>query len=192
MVYLLSCTFNLYSLSSIFYLTIHLIHLVSDIFILYFLFIFGRCGRRFMTIISSLGMALATTILGTHFLLLDRHVDPEQLQYLPVISIILFNSSYVSGMVSIPFTVLSEILPLNVKFLATFIIGIYSSGISFLTAKSYQPMVDLVGDSYVLFGHAAFTILAVPFAIFVMPETKGKSLNDIQMELMKCTFPTHL
>lgn len=144
-----------------------------------------RCTRRYMMIVSSLGTSLAMMSLGTHCLLLDRHVDPEDLQYLPIISIFLFYASFVIGVLSIPITVFGNILPSNVKLLTVFVVGLQGSTIAFLTSKSYQPLVDLVGDSYVFYAHAAFTIMVVPFALIFLPETNSKSICDIQRDLMK-------
>lgn len=137
-------------------------------------------GRRFLFFSSGVIVALAMTTLGTHFYLLDAGFDWKNLQWLPIVAIILFMIGFSVGFMIIPATVFSEIFPAGIKSTASCITSFTSAFFGFIAAKSYQPMVDAFGETYVFWIHAAFSILAVPVAIFMMPETKGKTFQEIQ------------
>ena len=142
-------------------------------------------GRRFLLIVSSIGTATAMGGLGLHFYLLDSGVDPDNIQWLPLLFILIFNVTFTIGFMIVPSTVLSEIFPSNVKSTAACIASLTSAFFGFVAAKAYQPMVDAIGETYVFWIHGVFSILATPCALFLLPETKGKSFQEIQNDLYK-------
>lgn len=135
-------------------------------------------------IFSSLGVSVAMAGLGIHFHLLEHGVD-ENLQWLPLASIFLFDMSFFAGLMCVPSAVLSELFPTSVKCIAACIASLVGAIFAFVATKSYQPMIFLIGQSNVYFLHAALIILVVPYALVCMPETKGKTLQEIQDDLVK-------
>lgn len=123
--------------------------------------------------------------LGIHFYLLEDGEDVSDIQWVPLISMFLFIIAFFAGLVSVPSVVLGEIFPPSVKALAALGASLIGALIAFGSTKSYQPMIDWIGQSNVYFFHAIVTFLAIPYAIFFMPETKGKSLQEIQDQLVK-------
>lgn len=144
------------------------------------LVLIDRYGRKFLMVISSLGVCLSMLMLSYHFLLIRLGENVSDLQCLPIISMFLFIIAYFSGLMIVPNTILSEIFPINIKCIAACVGGITASVMSFLSAKTYQPMVDSIGESGVFLIHALCTFIAIPYTIFFMKETKGKTLSEIQ------------
>lgn len=141
--------------------------------------------RRLLLIISSLGVSIAMACLGIHFHLLEHGIDVTDLQWLPLASIFLFDIAFFAGLMCVPSAVLSELFPTNVKCIAACIASLVGAIFAFIATKSYQPLIFLIGQSNVYFVHAALTILVVPYALLCMPETKGKTLQEIQDDLVK-------
>ncbi|XP_001604518.1 facilitated trehalose transporter Tret1 [Nasonia vitripennis] len=144
-----------------------------------------RCGRRMLLIISSLGVTLSMAGLGTHFHLIESGYDVTDLQWLPVASLFLFDISFFVGLMCVPSAVLSELFPTNVKCIAACFASLAGAIFAFIATKSYQPLIELIGQSNVFFMHAVLTVLIVPYALICMPETKGKTLQQIQDDLVK-------
>lgn len=143
-----------------------------------------KLGRRILLLITSSAITISMIGLGLHYyLLFNNLVDPVSIQWLPVASIALYVLTYTVGFVSVPSTILGEIFPANIKSTAAFIASAIQSLLGFAAAKAYQPMVDAIGEVYVFWIHAGITSLAIPIALFVLPETKGKSLQQIQKDL---------
>lgn len=147
--------------------------------------LFDSCGRRLILIVSGLGVCLAHVCLGTHFILLDAKVEWAGSQWLLLVSVFIFITSFSFGLCSIPSIVASEVYAANIKPVAACIGNLTAAAAAFFAAKTYQPLVDLFGDGYVIYGHAVLVFTAVPIALFCMPETKGKTLQQIQDDLIK-------
>ena len=147
--------------------------------------LYDRCGRRSLLMVSSIGVSTSLVALGTHFVLLENGVEWVGSQYLPVASLFLFITAFVIGFNSIPSIVSSEVYAANIKSVAACIANIVAAAAAFFSSKAYQPLVDMFGEAYVFYGHAIITFMAVPYAIFIMPETKGKTLQQIQEDLIK-------
>ncbi|XP_012264420.2 facilitated trehalose transporter Tret1-like isoform X1 [Athalia rosae] len=144
-----------------------------------------RCGRKLLLIISSAGTSTAMIMLGVHFTLIQRDPDIAPRDWLPISSVIIFQIFFCLGLLIVPSTILSELFPSHLKSTAALIGGISSGGFAFISTKSYQPMVDAMGENYVFWTYAGIAILAIPFTIFCLPETQGKTLQEIQEILRK-------
>ena len=145
------------------------------------------CGRRIMLTLSSFGVTVAFLALGIDYQLLDLGFDSAEpfLQWLPVASIIMFQMSLAIGIMPVPSTLISEMFPPNIKSIATCLINMTSAGFAFLTSKTYQPMVDLLGEKYVFWFYSVLMLFLTIYSIVILPETKGKSLQEIQQMLKK-------
>lgn len=87
------------------------------------------------------------------------------------------------GFQSLIIVVPAEIFPLNVKTVAMTYICIFGGGLNFFITKGYQTVKDYSGLYGVFWVFAAGSIFGCIFSIFYVPETKGKSLREIQIEL---------
>ncbi|XP_058807157.1 facilitated trehalose transporter Tret1-like [Phymastichus coffea] len=144
-----------------------------------------KLGRKILLIISSIGTASALVALGTHFYLLKSEFDVENLQWLPVGSILFYLITYSVGYGSVPGALLSEMFPENIKSVAACAATLSVSFFGFIVAKAYQPIIDSVGEAYAFWIHAVLALLGVPCALFMIIETKGKTFQEIQDKLMK-------
>ncbi|XP_059045371.1 facilitated trehalose transporter Tret1-like isoform X2 [Achroia grisella] len=146
-----------------------------------------RVGRRPLLVYSFLGTGLSLALTTGYFfcqeilLIKEQYLSPYGV--IPFIGIVL--STIISGLGynSIIFTIGAEIFPMNVKSIAMTSLSVFSGILGFSVAKGYQEVKNVSG----LFGvFLIFTIVALGSAIFcyyVVPETKGKSLKEIQMIL---------
>lgn len=158
---------------------------LGALFSLIAVFTIDRCGRKVLLVVSSSGVTIAMIGLGTHFLLVNRGYNADDLQLLPIASAFVFQSTFVIGLLTVPSTVLSEVFPSNIKGIAAFAASMVGGICAFGSSKLFQPMIDLVGESAIFYAHAFLVMTAIPYVLIFMPETKGKSLNQIQQDLMK-------
>lgn len=149
------------------------------------IFLIDKCGRRFLLVLSSAGATLSMIGMTVHFLLIDNNVNVDDLQWIPITCMMLFMAFFFVGLIPVPSTILSETIPSRIKSVAAGI-GSFTAGItSFASTKTYQPMVDEMGEAYVFLVYAFITVAVIPYALFVLLETKGKSLQQIQDEFVK-------
>lgn len=145
--------------------------------------IVDRLGRRPLLLISTSGAAICNTIVGLYFLL-DRYIDVSGISWLPLTALMAFIVCYTIGLATVPFAIIGEVFPKNVKAIAGASFAIFSGSISFGVAKLFQIVSDDLGSDYTFLGFAIFTFFFFGFVYYRIPETKGKPL-DVILEDMK-------
>ncbi|CAH0564576.1 unnamed protein product [Brassicogethes aeneus] len=139
-----------------------------------------KFGRKILAMISALTTGIFITILGIFFFLQQNKYDVSYITWLPIVTLILYIISLNLGMASIPFIMVGEIFPSHVKSAAsTLLISILFSTsfiITFLgpVLSSYLGMAP----TFCMFG--VLCLIGTVFIYFIVPETKGKSLAEIQ------------
>ncbi|CAK9830995.1 Facilitated trehalose transporter Tret1 [Anthophora retusa] len=151
-----------------------------------------RLGRKILLIFSGVGEILTMGALGLYMYLQDGlHSDVSGISFLPVLSLVIFISTYSVGWGPLPWTVMGEMFSSTVKSKASGITVCICWLMSFMTTKFSSNLTKSFGTwvPYWLFG--VFCLISVLFTIFVLPETKGKSVQEIQDELngVKSSIP---
>ncbi|CAB0031601.1 unnamed protein product [Trichogramma brassicae] len=143
-----------------------------------------RLGRRPLLIVSGAGTALATGALGVFFFMKDElHSDVSQLSWLPIASIILFMCTYCIGWGPLPWGIMGELFSADVKAKASSITVLVCWAEAFVITKYFSNIAQSAGFYTGFWIFTAFCVLSVLFTLFLLPETKGKSLQQIQDEL---------
>lgn len=147
-------------------------------------FLAGWFGRRVLMLISSLGVALSLTAVGLYFFLQDSiKISPESLatiSALPLVGILGFNILYAVGIGNLPYVMQAELFPINVKTVASSTATMFACVLSFTVAKCYQSIKDNFGHHTVFWSFASIAYLGVFFVYILVPETKGKTLEEVQ------------
>ncbi|CAH0721286.1 unnamed protein product, partial [Brenthis ino] len=144
-------------------------------------FVVDRLGRRLLLLVSACGTAIGLTLLGTFFLLAKME-DPivDSISFLPVLSLVLFIVTYCWGLGPLPWAVMSELFPIEVKAVASPIATAFCWILSFLVTKFFPTISDSIGMHVGFFIFAVCCTCAFFFTLFLVPETKGKSFQEIQ------------
>ncbi|CAG7785042.1 unnamed protein product [Allacma fusca] len=142
-----------------------------------------RCGRRILLIVSGLFMVISLTTIGLYFYLKssdDARVS-EGLGWLPLASLIVYVISFSIGLGPVPCIMLGELLPPHVKGIAAGMIVISKWTLGFIITLMFQDMLSLLHESGCYWLFASITFLGVIYICFCVPETNGKSLEEIQL-----------
>nr|XP_033186596.1 facilitated trehalose transporter Tret1-like [Bombus vancouverensis nearcticus] len=149
------------------------------------MFLVDKFGRKCFLIMSGIGTSMSLALLGLHFHLLSLEYDPNNLTWLPIVALLTFNLSMSCGLQPIPSTLLGEMFTANMKNMASLFVSSSNALLSFASAKSYQPFLDLVGDKFVYWTYSICVLFSAPYVYFLIPETSGKSLIEIQRSIKK-------
>ncbi|KAG5875056.1 hypothetical protein JTB14_026187 [Gonioctena quinquepunctata] len=139
-------------------------------------------GRRPLLIISGIGSVITLSIEATYFYLQSAvGLDLTGFSWIPVVALIAFVIMFSVGLQTVPLLMLGELFPANVKAFALSFADIYFAVLATIISKFFQIMKDSFGMYVPFYAFAAFSLIGViAIAIFV-PETKGKTLEEIQM-----------
>ncbi|XP_063994138.1 facilitated trehalose transporter Tret1-like [Diachasmimorpha longicaudata] len=142
-------------------------------------------GRRVMLAISSLGVSVVFLLLGIKFLLFRQDYDLTRIQWLIIIEFMMYMFFMNVGLTSIPCCLVGEMFPPEFKELGSCVASIVAAIAAFVVSKNYQPILSATSEEFVLFLYAFFVFFMFVYTVVFVPETKGKSLQEIQDMLMK-------
>lgn len=141
-----------------------------------------RLGRRPLMLFSTTVSGVSLVILGCfyHF---KRTLGPSFVHsygWLPLFSLCLYFLGFSVGLSPVPSILLGEILPLRVKSEAASLLIFFYFSCGTLVAKEYTDMMALVGEAGVYWFYASFMAAGFVLVAVFLPETKGKTLEEIQ------------
>ncbi|XP_053509410.1 solute carrier family 2, facilitated glucose transporter member 10 [Ictalurus furcatus] len=85
--------------------------------------------------------------------------------------------------------VLSEIFPADVRGRAFAFSSCFNWAANLIVTFSFLNVIDVMGLSGTFFAYGVIAVAAVVFIYVLLPETKGKALQDIDKELCERRFP---
>lgn len=146
--------------------------------------IVDRLGRRILFIFSAFGMLISETVLGIYFYLSkSTDTDVEAVSWLPILCLVLYIITYNCGFGPLPWTVMGEIFPTNVRSIASATTASACWFLGFILTKFFGQISDEIGMAGSFWIFAGFCLIAAIFVITYVPETKGKTLAQIHAEL---------
>ena len=138
------------------------------------LWIIDKVGRKALLIVSAAGMALAQTALGVAFLMEPR---PAKL----ILGIILFcAASFAVGLGPGVWVMMSELFPTRIRGRAMSIATISLWLACVALTGTFLTLVKALGVSGTFWIYAVMCVVTVIFVWRVTPETKGKTLEEIE------------
>lgn len=145
-------------------------------------FVIELTGRKIILLISAVGMAISLFALGGFFYLQTFGNVSSSIMWIPVTALILFNISYAFGFGPVPYAVLGEIFPSNVKPAAASIASEVSWVTTFVVTRWF-PELNALGEYYAFFIFGVLITISIFYVLFYVVETKGLSLEEIQAKL---------
>lgn len=144
-------------------------------------FLFDVVGRKILHIISSVGMTLAYASLASDFVLLTR--STSLFAFVAVSSIFLYIQSYNIGWGPGSWLLMSELFSLEVKKIASSATTVVNFLLAFVTIVGFPMLVETFGNATAFYTLATACFCSLLFITIAVPETKSKTLYQIQQEL---------
>lgn len=136
-----------------------------------------RVGRRPLLLASLGGMALSLFALGLAFSLPQL---ASHLGLFAVTGLMAYVGCFAVGLGPVFWLLLSEIYPLRIRGRAMSVATVVNWSANLLVASSFLTLTRLLGKAYTFWSYAAVSTGAWIFAFFFVPETKGRSLEEIE------------
>ncbi|KAG7187606.1 hypothetical protein KM043_016669 [Ampulex compressa] len=147
--------------------------------------IVDHCGRKPLLIISTFGAFLSMFSIGLYFYLQRAQVDTGRIYWLPAAGVIMYIVFFSIGLGTLPFTLMSELFPTNVKALGNTAAMILCNMTAFIMTRTYHDIVTALGMHMAFWIFATCCAIGLVFVIFFVPETKGKTLQEIQLQMQE-------
>lgn len=134
-----------------------------------------RFGRRMPCICSGILMAVCMFGLAAWI-----RYPIEQYGWVPVALILTYVFTSTLGLLTIPFAMNAEIFPQKYRGLGSGLVICATYTICFICVKLYPEMVTELGSFNVCLLYGVASLLSIFYVHFILPETKGKSLQEIE------------
>jgi sugar porter (SP) family MFS transporter len=150
---------------------------VNLIFTIVALGVVDRAGRRWLMVFGSAGLALLYLAIGFCY--------HESVKGLPLLLLVLSAiGCYAMSLAPVVWVVISEIFPNRVRG-AAMAMAVSSLWIACFILTYTFPMLNAsLGPANTFWLYAAICVAGFVFIVFKLPETKGKSLEQIEAELV--------
>ncbi|CAB3244894.1 unnamed protein product [Arctia plantaginis] len=141
--------------------------------------IIDRLGRKVITIFTCAGASVCTVILGT---LIQFQWAPE---WFTMFMLYLYNFLFNMGIAVIPYVLIGEFfLPEVRSFCCSFTVST-GFGLNFVSTLIITLVMENYGFAPLFYGFSIVGFAGALFALFYLPETKGLSVEAIQMLFLK-------
>lgn len=151
---------------------------VNLIFTFVALFTVDRLGRRALLLLGAGGLAGIYAFMGAAYYF---EVTGWPLLLLVVIAI----ACYAMSLAPVTWVVLSEIFPNKIRGAAMAVATVSLWLASFLLAYTFPLLNDLLGASGTFWLYGVICVVGFIFIFSKLPETKGKSLEEIEHEIIQ-------
>lgn len=141
-----------------------------------------RIRRRVLLILSFTFMAISLGCLAVYYHLKASNSLSSNNTWIPLFTLCLYVSLYAAGIGPIPWLMVREIFPPEVTRRATAITAGFHWFLAFGATKLYQNLVEKVSPGWTLWHFAVTCIVGTLYVYFFVPETKNRTLEDIQNE----------
>ncbi|HEX3900745.1 MAG TPA: sugar porter family MFS transporter [Mycobacteriales bacterium] len=139
-----------------------------------------RIGRRVLLITGTVGLTVALVVLGAFFQSNTMQADAS---WVAVVALVVFIASFAIGLGPVFWLMISEVFPLRVRSQAMSVCTIVNWAANFVISYYFLTLVADIGRPATFWLYAGFGVLAVAFFAFRVPETKGRSLEQIERDL---------
>ena len=145
-----------------------------------------RGGRRFLLIVGGLGMCFSCFTLGAYFYLTINAVPTRgevgfDISWVAVTSVAVYIVGFAMSWGPCTWLIMSEIFPVKARGIASGIATLFNWFCSFVITKTFVLLIDEFTEAGTFWFYGSLAFLAVIFVFVYLPETKGKSLEEIQI-----------
>ncbi|XP_056641224.1 facilitated trehalose transporter Tret1-like [Diorhabda sublineata] len=164
-----------------------IVEAVSILSLILTVFIIEKVGRRPLLIISAIGCGIPLIFMGLFFYF--QHVGShltQQFHWVPLTSILVYFFMYFLGLGSIPFTMVSLFFNIELRSTGTAIVITFSCLLLTIFQSSFPLLAEAAGTHWCMWCFSILTFIGAVLMYMFLPETTGKSVEEIQKMLLEC------
>jgi sugar porter (SP) family MFS transporter len=139
------------------------------------LFLVDRLGRRVLLIAGCIGMVIGLIFLGAIFA-----IGPTQAGGLTLAALIVYIFSFAISMGPVFWLMSAEIFPTRVRAAGAGTCSFANWVCNFLVSVTFLSLIGAIGRPFTFWLYATIGILALIFCLTLVPETKGRTLEQIE------------
>ena len=141
------------------------------------MWVIDRVGRRPLLLVGIAGMVVTLGLLGLAF-----HVSEKSgtLVWIAVISMMAYVASFAISLGPIFWLLIAEIYPLKIRSSSEGLAAAFNWGSNLLVSLTFLTLLQMIGPASTFWLYGLFAVAAWIFSYFQVPETKGRTLEQIE------------
>jgi SP family arabinose:H+ symporter-like MFS transporter len=157
-----------------------LVGLVNLVFTVVAMAVIDRFGRRPLLVFGLSGIAACMLLLAWAFSAGDA-ANPRII----LIAILGFVASFAVSLGPVMWVLFSELFPNRVRGVAISFVGLVNSATAFLVTLVFPWQLQSLGSATTFLLYGLFALVGLVFVVRVIPETKGRSLEELEAVLVR-------
>jgi sugar porter (SP) family MFS transporter len=153
--------------------------ITNVVFTIIAVLLLDRVGRRALLIAGTIGLTVSLLTLAAFFAFDWRHGAP----WVALVALVVFIASFAVGLGPGFWLMISEIFPLGVRGSAMAVCSVFNWAANFFVSYYFLQLVDAIGKAWTFSLYAVMGVLGIVFFATKVPETKNRSLEEIEREL---------
>ncbi len=157
-----------------------MVGLTNFVFTIVAVIVLDRVGRRVLLITGTIILTVALAVLGAYF---QFHALSNSAAWLGIVCVIVYIVGFAIGLGPVFWLMISEIYPLAFRSQAMAIATICNWAANFLVSFYFLQETQAIGRGPTFWIYAGIAIVAIVFFRAKVPETKNRSLEEIEREV---------
>ncbi len=154
--------------------------LTNVVFTVFAVLLLDRVGRRGLLFTGTAGLIVGLLVLGLFFQVPGLQ---QNAPWLALGALMLYIASFAIGLGPVFWLMISEIYPLAVRSKAMSVTTAVNWAANFLVSVTFLSLIEWISRPATFYLYAGISVLALLYFWRRVPETKGRSLEQIQRDL---------
>lgn len=152
--------------------------ITNVVFTVFAMFVVDRWGRKVLTLVGSFGLAVIYAFMGAAYYF---HITGIILLIIVVLAI----ACYAMTLSVVMWVIISEIFPNRVRGIAMSVCTFALWSACFILTYTFPILNNTLGAAGTFWLYGLICLMGGVFVVNILPETKGKSLEELEKELLK-------
>ena len=164
-----------------------LVGIINLVFTVVAIMLIDKLGRRPLLIFGLVVIAGSMMLLSYGFGSASYSAAGELVDMNPtliLIGILGFVAGFAISLGPVMWVLFSELFPNRIRGIAISFVGLINSSVSFIVQLVFPWELENFGPSVTFLIYGSFAIIGLIFVMRVLPETKGRSLEELESELV--------
>jgi sugar porter (SP) family MFS transporter len=146
-----------------------------------------RFGRRPLLLVGSVGMGVSLVVVGAMFEIMGKTSAPGHATgtsttgVITLVGLIVFIASFAFSLGPVVWTIINEIYPSHFRGRAVAVATAANWFAAWLVSQFFLSLVGLISEAGTFWLFAGFCVVTYVFVSRFVPETKGKSLEEVEV-----------
>ncbi len=159
-----------------------MIGVVLVVFTLLSIWAIDKVGRKLLLVVGSISMTIC--LVGTGYMFGMETINGT----LILVFLLIYIAAFAMSFGTVAYVIISEFFPTRIRGLAASIATLFLYIGQFLVSQFFPVLVDSIGSSITFYIFAFFSFIALLFTLKFVPETKGKTLEEIEESFMNSSI----